>query len=127
MIITNFETEEESAFLTWIELYDILVNEILKLQDVEDFKWKIEEVMMRHNLERDSLDGLRYVFAIIGAEFLGLNFKETDKVFERLMKAVYIKTGGSSVEDLDKCLSLDFLQSVVRWRYIDCKQIYLKK
>jgi len=60
MIITNFETREEGAFLTWIEFYDMLV-------------------------------------------------------------AVYLKTGGNSIEDLDKYLFLYFLQSVVRWKYIDCK------
>lgn len=123
MIITNFETGEESAFLTWIEVYDLLAYEVLELKNVEDFKWKVQEVMFKNDLERDSLDGVRYVFATIGSEFLEISFKETDKVFNKLMEVVEHETGSKTIEDLDDCLSLKFLRLAVPWRIIDCKQI----
>lgn len=125
MIITNFETGEEGAFLTWIAVYDMLVYEILELpQDTEDLKWEVEEVMLKHGLERDSIDGVRYVLACIGSNFLGIDFEETDKVFEQLMDAVEHETGRRTIEDLDKCLEFDFLRSIVRWRIVDCKRIH---
>lgn len=124
MIITNFETGERGAFQTWIEVYDLLVHEILELpESATDFKWKVQEVMFNNGLERDSLDGVRYVFATVGAEFLGINFEETDKVFNKLIEVVEHETGSKTIEDLDDCLSLKFLRLAVPWRLVDCKQI----
>lgn len=124
MIITNFETGERGAFQTWIEVYDLLVHKILELpESATDFKWKVQEVMFNNGLERDSLDGVRYVFATVGAEFLGINFEETDKVFQEVMKAVDMKEGEQTIEALDDCLTFEFIRSVVPWRLVDCKQI----
>lgn len=99
MLITNFETNEQGAFLTWIEVYDLLAYEILELpKSAEDFKWKVEAVMLKHNIERDSLDGIRFVLATIGFEYLGLSIDDTDKVYEKFMSMVDSKQGSRSIE-----------------------------
>ena len=124
MIIKNFETGEEGAFLTWIQVYDLLVYEILELPtDQEDFKWKVEAVMLEYDLERDSLDGIRYVFATVGAEYLGLSIEESDKVYKRLLSFVHSQCASNTIEDLDNCTSLDFFRQAVKWKLVDCKHI----
>lgn len=129
MIIINFETGETGTILTAFNLYQILVYEVLNLdiedRTVDDFREKIESTFKQSNVDAsfDSLEGIRFTFASVASEFLGLSIQESDKVYEIFLKIVEKMEGNQTIESVDNCMTYEIVRKACSWGFIDRKQI----
>ena len=132
MIIENFDNGENGTILTSFDLYRILVYEILELdmkdQSVEEFRELIETTFNEHaDIPLDSVEGVRFTFAAVGTEFLGLTIENTDLLFEQFMKMVETLEGDRSIESVDNCVYYKYIRKICEWRFTDVKKVGVRK